>query len=179
MVTFPCLVDFFKVRIRFLYKIHVWMDFIELEESLRGRKTVSAGIALFPAPIRGIIFQIGRILQPTTLVEMMGGRTANGIVLPSPRHIRKELSDNEAFRGRFHMLAESPPPEKPCLLQFLVRALEDRNILFQELFRLIIRELLDVNLLISGIELGHIFRDQRSAIFVNLLNKISVTARGN
>ena len=155
------------------------MDFIELEESLRGRETVSAGVALFPAPICGIIFQIGRILQPTTLVEMMGGRTANGIVLPSPRHIRKELGDNEAFRGRFHMLAESPPSEIPCLLQFLVRALEDRNILFQELFRLVIRELLDVNLLISGIEPGHVFRNQSVALFFNLLNQISCAARGN
>ena len=87
---------------------------------------------------------------------MMGGGTADSVVFPSPGNFREELGDNKAFRSGFHMLTESPPTEIPSLLKFLVRALEDRDILFHELRSLVIGKLLDVNLLVCGIEPGHI-----------------------
>ena len=67
------------------------------------------------------------------------------------------------------MLPVCPPAEIVCLLQFLVRTLEERNIILEELFSFTVVVHLDIDFLISGIELGDIISHQLIAVLINLI----------
>ena len=145
------------------------MSLVELKERIGDREAVSSRIILLTAPVCRIVSEVAGILEPAAFCELVHSGTADRIVLTCPRHLRKELRNDIAFWSFLDMLPVCPPAEIVCLLQFLVRTLEERNIILEELLSFTVVVHLNINFLISGIELGYIISHQLIAVLINLI----------
>ena len=83
----------------------------------------------------------------------MARRTTDRVVLARPADLREKLGDDKAV-GRFlYVLSICPPPEIVNLVDILVRAVEQGDVLLQERLGRIVRDMVYMPLLVVPVEL--------------------------
>src|SRR5581483_1500697 len=95
---------------------------------VRRPEAVAAWLAAFAKPENGIIIEVFGGGQPAAFVKVVAGRAINRVLFSRPRHVREKFGDDETVGRLFDVFAKRPPPEVVSLLEFFVRAFEQRNV---------------------------------------------------
>ena len=114
-------------------------------------KTIVARSATLAKPKRGVVIEIFGVGQPASLVKVVAGGAANGVVLRRPGNFRQKLRDDKTVGRLPQMLPESPPAEVVGPFQVLVGALKERDIRRQKVPRFGVGKGVFVKLLVLGV----------------------------
>src|SRR5210317_1168759 len=108
------------------------MNHMVSKKAIRDPKTITVRTASASEPEQTILFYNIRIMQPSSLPEMVSCRTGNGIKLPGPGNVRHEFSNYVSYRSLLNMLSKCPPSIIVNLFNFLVRTVQEWNIIREE-----------------------------------------------
>ena len=125
-------------------------------EGVGGPEAVAADAASLAEPEERVVVEEPRVVQPATFVKVMARGAVDRVVLAGPTDRGKKLGDDETLRRPLEVLAESPPAEVIGLLDLLIRAVQQRDVVAEEIPGGRIGNVLHVQLAVVPVETLHV-----------------------
>ncbi len=95
-------------------------------------------------------------MEPPPFIEMVPSRAVDGIVFTRPSYFGEKFGYYKAICCMFDVLAVGPPTKVIRPLEVLIGAFKKRYVRSEKIPRLLIRDVLDIELLIVLVECVHI-----------------------
>jgi len=95
-------------------------------------------------------------VQPTAFADVVPGRAVDRVVFAGPADRRQELGDHKTVGRLLDVLAVGPPAEVVGQLDFLVRAIQQRNVVLEKIPGGRVGDVLPVQFVIGLIKRVHV-----------------------